>query len=50
MGRGQKWYRKQRIQRTYMYNLWTCTKGGECWRVGAVHSGGGIKGGKLGKL
>ena len=23
IGRDKKWYRKQRIQRTYMYNQWT---------------------------
>ena len=28
MGRGKKWYRKQRTQRTYMYNPWAGTKWG----------------------
>ena len=28
MERDQKWYRKQRTQRTYMYNPRTLTKGG----------------------
>ena len=47
MGRGQKWYRKQTTQRTYMYNLWTLTKGGNAEGLGTT--GGGDKGGKIGK-
>ena len=34
MGRDQKWYRKQRTQRTYMYNPWTLTKGGDAGGLG----------------
>ena len=48
MGRGQKWYRKQTIQKTYMYNPWTLTKEEECWRVGGAGQRGD-KGGQIGK-
>ena len=37
-----------RTQRTYMYNPWTWTKKGECWRAGG-QGGGGIKGENIGK-
>ena len=36
MGRGKKWYRKQRIQRSYIYNPWTCTKGGNAGGLGGA--------------
>ena len=42
MGRDKKWYRKQRTQRTYMYNPWTLTKGGNAGGLG-VQGGVGIK-------
>ena len=48
MGRGQKWYRKQRIQRTYMYNPWTGTKGDIAGGLGDT-GWWGNKGGKIGK-
>ena len=49
MGKDEKWYRKQRTQRTCMYNPWTCTKGGmlEGW---GVQGRGGINGENLEKL
>ena len=47
-GEREKWYRKQRTERIYMYNPWTWTKG---WRIlegwGAGQSGD--KGRKIGK-
>ena len=47
MERGQKWYRKQRIQRTYVYNPWTSTKGGMLEGLG-VQGREGIEGGEIG--
>ena len=40
MGRGQKWYRKQRTQRTHMYNPWTWTKGRNAGGLGGKGQGG----------
>ena len=48
MGRDKKQYRQQRIQRTYMYNSWTLTKGGDAGGLRG-QGGVGIKGEKIGK-
>ena len=51
MGRGQNCHGKQRTQRTYMYNPWTCKLGGEGGNDGGLGVAGwrGNTGGEIGK-
>ena len=46
MGRGKKWYRKKRTQRTYMYNPWA--KEGNAGGWGECRAEGGLRGGGIG--